>query len=59
MALFNLKNQACIVGVGTSKFGRVLDDQSSVRLQVAAFRAALQDAGLTRDDIDGYVTSHG
>jgi acetyl-CoA acetyltransferase len=52
------KNQACIVGVGESAFGRTLD-QSPLALQVQAFKAALEDAGLERDDIDGYHTSHG
>ncbi|MEX2446780.1 MAG: thiolase family protein, partial [Dehalococcoidia bacterium] len=56
---FDLRNQVCIVGVGESEFGRVLDDQSQVRLQTAALRAALDDAGLTKDDIDGFNTAHG
>ena len=54
----DLKNQICIVGVGTSKFGRILDT-SPVRLQVEAMKMALDDAGLTRDDIDGFVTAAG
>jgi hypothetical protein len=59
VAYFDLKNQACIVGVGESEYGRVLDDKSPVRLQTEALRAALADAGLTKGDIDGYNTSHG
>jgi len=56
--MFDLKNQACIVGVGSSEYGMVLN-QSAMRLQTAALRAALDDAGLTKDDIDGYSTAHG
>ncbi len=55
---FDFKNQACIVGVGTSAFARSLDE-SPLALQIQAFKAALDDAGLERDDIDGYHTAHG
>ncbi len=57
-AAFNLKDQAVVVGVGVSEFGRVVD-KSPAMLQVTAFRNALADAGLQRDDIDGFVTAHG
>ncbi len=43
---------ACIVGIGTSRFGRRLPD-SQLALGAVAFKAALADSGLTRDDIDG------
>ncbi|HUY24733.1 MAG TPA: hypothetical protein VNI34_10505 [Candidatus Nitrosotalea sp.] len=59
MALFDLSRQAAVVGIGTSdKFGLVLD-QSPARLQMQAFRAALDDAGLRAADVDGFATGHG
>lgn len=51
--------QACVVGVGTSdEFGFDLG-KSPMRLQVEAFTSALLDAGLRREDIDGFATAHG
>lgn len=51
--------QACIVGVGTNeRFGFDLG-KSPLHLQTEAFLAALDDAGLQRDDIDGFATAHG
>lgn len=44
--------QACIIGIGASRFGRRLPE-SPLSLGAVAFKAALADAGLTRDDIDG------
>ena len=58
MPAFEMRNQACIVGIGTSEFGRNLD-VSPILLQTQAYQAALDDAGLTRADIDGFSTSHG
>ena len=58
MPVFDMRNQACIVGLGQSQFGRNLD-VSPILLQAEAYKAALDDAGLTRDDIDGFSTSHG
>ncbi len=50
---------ACIVGIGTSDdFGFDLG-RSPIRLQSEAFRAALADAGLNKDDVDGFATAHG
>ncbi len=54
----DIKNKVCVVGVGTSAFARILD-VNPVRLQVEAMRNALDDAGLSKDDIDGFVTSSG
>ena len=54
----NISNEVCIVGVGNSQFARILD-VSPIRLQAEAMRNALDDAGLTKDDIDGFVTSAG
>ena len=47
-----LRDKAAIVGIGTSRFGRHLPE-SQLALAAAAFKAALEDAGLERGDIDG------
>jgi len=47
-----LRNQAAIVGIGQSAWGRNLPD-SQLRLGAVALKAALADAGLDRSDIDG------
>lgn len=47
-----MKLNAAIVGVGASKFGRFLP-QSQLGLCATAFKQALEDSGLERDDIDG------
>ena len=47
-----MKIDAAIVGVGASEFGRFLP-HSQLKLGAIALKAALADAGLTRDDIDG------
>ena len=41
-----------IVGIGCSAFGRGLPD-SQLALAAVAFKEALDDAGLTREDVDG------
>ena len=43
---------AAIVGIGCSAFGRGLPD-SQLGLAAFAFKEALDDAGLTREDVDG------
>ena len=43
---------AAIVGIGCSAFGRGLPD-SQLRLAAQAFKEALADAGLEREDVDG------
>jgi acetyl-CoA acetyltransferase len=50
----NIKNKAAIVGVGISNFSR---DSRRTELYLACqtIKAALDDAGLTPDDIDGLV----
>lgn len=49
----------CLVGVGTSDaFGFDLG-ASPMLLQSQAFLAALDDAGLGRDDVDGFATAQG
>ena len=59
MPAVDQSRQAAIVGIGTSReFGLVLD-RSPMRLQSEAFRAALEDAGLEKSQIDGFATAHG
>ena len=41
-----------IAGIGLSKFGRGLEE-SQLELGLVAFKEALDDAGLTREDVDG------
>lgn len=47
-----MKIDAAIVGVGASEFGRFLP-HSQLKLGATALKAALEDAGLERDDVDG------
>ncbi|MAW86703.1 MAG: hypothetical protein CMJ42_09260 [Phyllobacteriaceae bacterium] len=47
-----MKINAAIVGIGASEFGRHLPD-SQLGLAAKAFKAALADSGLKREDIDG------
>ena len=54
----NINTDVCIVGVGQSAFGLALD-VNPLRLQVDAMKMALDDAGLTKDDIDGFITAQG
>ena len=55
---FNLANRAAIAGIGTSRFGRGLPE-SQLQLAAAAFKAALADSGLNRDDVDGLSVNLG
>ncbi len=51
--------EACIVGIGTSdEFGFNLG-KSPLRLQTEAFVRALDDAGLDKSSIDGFITAKG
>jgi acetyl-CoA acetyltransferase len=52
--LRNIKNKAAIVGIGISSFSRD-SQQSELRMACETIKAALDDAGLTTDDIDGLV----
>ena len=54
----DVRDQAAIVGVGASEYGRFLP---GTQLQIAskALRAALDDAGLQREDIDGLAVNFG
>ena len=55
---FNLSDRAAIAGIGASRFGRHLPE-SQLALGAAAFRAALDDAGLERSDVDGLAVNLG
>ncbi|MBI3516163.1 MAG: hypothetical protein HY060_19190 [Proteobacteria bacterium] len=50
--VLDIRDQAAIVGIGVSEFGRNLP-ASQLMLGAVAFKAALADAGLTRDAVDG------
>ena len=54
----DLKDQAAIAGFGVSRFGRNLPE-SQLELAAAAFRAALDDCGLRREDVDGLSINMG
>lgn len=51
---WNLRDKACIVGVGSTDYG-VFPETDAVGLGVEALRAAVDDAGITFDDIDGVI----
>ncbi len=53
-----LERKAVISGIGQSAVGRPLD-RTDIDLTVEACLAAVADAGLTRDDIDGLATYPG
>lgn len=48
----DLRNRAAIAGIGQSEYGRFLPD-SQLALGAKALKAALDDAGLDRADVDG------
>jgi acetyl-CoA acetyltransferase len=50
--------KAAIVGVGASPQGK-LPGETSLSLAITAVQAALDDAGLTKDDLDGLLTMPG
>ena len=52
MTLQDLRDQICLVGVGDTQQGTV-PDKTGDELAIDAARAALQDCGLKKDDIDG------
>ncbi|GGP69308.1 lipid-transfer protein [Streptomyces melanogenes] len=51
----SLGGNAAIVGIGATEFSKD-SGRSELKLAVEAVRAALDDAGLTPDDVDGMVT---
>jgi len=54
----SMKDTCAIVGVGQTKQG-TLPGTTPLGLGVEAFRKALDDAGLTKNDIDGLLTMPG
>src|SRR5271170_5029385 len=58
MANCNLKDKAAIAGVGNSPYGRRLM-RSPIDLAADAIANALDDAGLTREELDGMIVSFG
>lgn len=53
-----IRDRAAIVGAGTSRFS-TRTPESPMRLAVQAFKAALDDAGLSRDEVDGLAINIG
>ncbi|MEC9344376.1 MAG: thiolase family protein [Pseudomonadota bacterium] len=53
-----MKNKAAIAGVGASRQGK-LPGSTPIGLAVEAFKAALDDCGLDKEDIDGLLTMPG
>ncbi len=57
----DFRDKVAIVGIGNTDFGamyRDLDPQrSNYQLGLTAFKAALEDSGLTRDEVDGILVS--
>lgn len=52
----SFKNQACIVGIGQTKYSRGPETgKTDLSLQLEASLAAIADAGLKRSDIDGVL----
>src|SRR5215471_13720170 len=58
MSLSDLKDKTAVCGVGHSPYGKRLN-RSTIDLGGEAIRNALDDAGLTRDDLDGLIVSFG
>ena len=58
MSAWDLKDQAVVSGVGHSPYGKRLN-RSTIDLAGEAIRNAVEDAGLTRDDLDGLIVSFG
>jgi acetyl-CoA acetyltransferase len=53
-----MRDKTAIVGIGQSEYGRFLPD-SQLALGAKALKAALADAGLAREDIDGIAVHLG
>ena len=53
-----MKDRACIVGVGTTRYGKrgELFDENPIAQIREALDVALDEAGLTRRDVDGFAT---
>jgi acetyl-CoA acetyltransferase len=55
MASITLKNKVAIVGAADTEVG-VVPDLSATQLYVKAAKLALDDAGITKDQVDGLIT---
>jgi acetyl-CoA acetyltransferase len=55
----SIRDKTAIVGVGNSNFGKFAPEVSPISLLDEAFRMALDDAGLQRDDVDGLLINIG
>jgi acetyl-CoA acetyltransferase len=55
MASITLKNKVAIVGAADTEVGMV-PDLSATQLYVKAAKLALEDAGITKDQVDGLIT---
>jgi len=53
----NLSKTAAIVGVAESDEIGIVPDKSALMLHMEAARNAIADAGLTKDDVDGFFTA--
>src|SRR3954451_18468644 len=53
----SLRGKVAVIGIGQSPVGRV-PGRSPLRLAADAARNAIADAGLTKADIDGVLSSH-
>jgi acetyl-CoA acetyltransferase len=58
MTAYALRGRTAIVGVGASAFGR-FKDRTPIGLAAEALKAALEDAGLQRSDVDGVMVNMG
>ncbi len=56
--MLDLRSQAVVVGIGASEF-RAGQDKSNLALTAIALKAALEDAGLDKADVDGIATHMG
>src|SRR5579862_6157213 len=55
--LENLNRKTAVIGVGETEHGRALPDRTGMNLAIEASLKAIEDAGLTKDDIDGVITA--
>ena len=53
------KNQVAVVGIGTTNHYGTYADMGAYGMAQEAFRNALDDCGLTQDDIDGLIVGSG
>jgi len=56
VGLASLKDQYAIVGAGLTRFGKIFD-KSPVGFTLEGIKLAVEDAGLSRDDIDGLLVA--